>query len=386
MQFSPDGRTLGVTLYGGPVGTMMRFDVRTGRRSGAPVPFEHPGRLTIDPFQLWPRSPVMFTTDGRRLVVGGEDGVTVRDAATLSVLKRFPQASRASIRTVPTAYALSGDDRTVAIGGEDGSLRLLDLTSGKLQTASGRHRAAVNEARFTPDRRTLVTTSEDGDVILWDVRQAAAAETLSGHARSAFSPQIADDGKTLYTASLDGTVLIWDLVGRRRLGQRFTAGPGNDPVPRYALSSDGRLLAHGQADGAISLVDMRTLTPRGAFPVVTRQRGRRSQRCGGHRLRARQPSARRWRHIRLARAGRRRSRAGGQAAARPPGAVPHPRHRDRQPHLDSGHERRRQPARHREQGRHDPVLVAARRTRTRAPRCGSRTGPPTRNSARTAAG
>jgi WD40 repeat protein len=268
VQFSPGGRTLGVTLYGGTGGTLMRFDVRTGRRSGAPVPFEHPGRLTFEPFQLWPRSPVMFTTDRRQLVVGGEDGVTVRDAATLSVLKRFPEAGKASIRTVPTAYALSGDDRTVAIGGEDGSLRLLDLTSGKLQTASGRHRAAVNEARFTPNGRTLVTAGEDGDVILWDVRQAAAAETLSGHARSAFSPQIADDGKTLYTASLDGTVLIWDLVGRRRLGQRFTAGAGN-ARPRYALSSDGRLLAHGQADGAISLVDMRTLTLRGAFPVVS---------------------------------------------------------------------------------------------------------------------
>ena len=164
-------------------------------------------------------------------MVGGEDGVTVRDAATLSVLKRFPEASKAAIRTLPTAYALSGDDRTVAIGGEDGSLRLLDLTTGKLQTASGRHHAAVNEAPFTPDGRTLVTTSEDGDVILWDVRQAAAAETLSGHARSAFSPQIADNGKTLYTASLDGTVLIWDLVGRRRLGQRFPVGPGTDESP-----------------------------------------------------------------------------------------------------------------------------------------------------------
>ena len=99
----------------------------------------------------------MFTTDGRQLVVGGEDGVTVRDAATLSVLKRFP--ARRPRRTVPTAYALSGDDRTVAIGGEDGSLRLLDLTTGKLHTASGRHHAAVNEALFTPDRRTLVTTA-----------------------------------------------------------------------------------------------------------------------------------------------------------------------------------------------------------------------------------
>ncbi|MDP9293207.1 MAG: hypothetical protein M3O90_02075, partial [Actinomycetota bacterium] len=266
VQFSPDGRTLGVTLYG-ETATLRRFDARTGRRSGAPVPSDHPGRLTFDPFQYWPRSPVMITSDGRRVVVGGEDGVTVRDAATLSVLKRFPAAGTDPIRTLPTAYALSGDDRTMAIGGEDGSLRLLDLSSGKLQTASGRHRAAVNEARFTPDGRTLVTTGEDGDVILWDVRQAAAAETLSGHARSAFSPQIADDGKTLYTASLDGTVLIWDLVGSRRLGRRFTAGTGDSF--RYSLSSDGRLLAHGQDDGAISLVDMRTLTRREPFPVVS---------------------------------------------------------------------------------------------------------------------
>ena len=268
VQFSPDGRTLGVTLYADNAGSLMRFDVRTGRRSGAPVPVGLHRRLTSDPFQVWPRSPVAITSDGRQLVVGAEDGVTVRDAATLSVLKRFPAAGKAAIRTLPTAYALSGDDRTVGIGGEDGSLRLLDLTTGKLQTASGRHRAAVNEASFTPNGRTLVTAGEDGDVILWDVRQAAAAETLSGHARSAFSPQIADHGKTLYTSSLDGTVLIWDLVGRRRLGRRFAAGAGNDFAPRYALSSDGRLLAHGQADGAISLVDMRTLTALGAFPVV----------------------------------------------------------------------------------------------------------------------
>jgi DNA-binding SARP family transcriptional activator/WD40 repeat protein len=267
VQFSPDGRTLGVTLYGETAGSLRRFDVRTGRRSGAPAPFEHRGRLTFDPFQLWPRSPAMITGDGRRVVVGGEDGVTVRDAVTLRALRRFPRAGKAAIRTLPTAYALSADDRTLAIGGEDGSLRLLDLSTGELQTASGRHRAAVNEAHFTPDGRTLVTAGEDGDVILWDVRQAATAETLSGHSRSAFSPQIADNGKTLYTASLDGTVLIWDLVGSRRLGMRFSAGAGNDR-PRYSLSSDGRLLAHGQADGAISLVDMRTLTLHKAFPVV----------------------------------------------------------------------------------------------------------------------
>ena len=156
---------------------------------------------------------------------------------------------------------------TLAIGGEDGSLRLLALSSGRLETASGRHRAPVTEARFTPDGRRLVTTGEDGDVILWDVRQAAAAETLSGHSRSAFSPQIPDDGKTLFTTSLDGTVLIWDLAGDRRLGRPFTAGTPDNSA--YSLNSDGRLLVRGQGDGAVSIVDMRTLWRREAFAVVS---------------------------------------------------------------------------------------------------------------------
>ena len=53
-----------------------------------------------------------------------------------------------------TAYAVSDDDRTLAVGGENGVLRLLDLTTGRLRTASGYHRAAVNEARFQPDGRS----------------------------------------------------------------------------------------------------------------------------------------------------------------------------------------------------------------------------------------
>jgi WD40 repeat protein len=265
VQFSPDGRTVGVTVFGLP-GNLWRFDARTGRRAGPPIPVNDPGRLTFDPVQSWPRTPALLMRDPGRVVAGSPDGVLVRDTATLRILRRFPATALHAIGTTPSAYALSPDDRTLAIGSEDGSLRLLDLRTGRLRTALGRHRGPVNEARFTPDARTLVTTGEDGDVIVWDVRHAAAAETLSGHARSAFSPAIADNGTTLYTASLDGTVMIWDLVGRRRLGRRFRSGTGVSF--RYALSSDGRLLAQGEANGKISLVDMRTLALHRPFPVV----------------------------------------------------------------------------------------------------------------------
>jgi WD40 repeat protein/DNA-binding SARP family transcriptional activator len=261
LQFSPDGRTLGATVYDDETASLRRYDVRSGRARGAPVATDQPWRLTFDPYQSWPRTPVLFTHHGNRLMAAGAHAVTVRDAATLRERQHFPLSGGPA-----TAYALSDDDRTVAIGGEDGAVRLLDLRSGHVRTASGRHRAAVNEAQFTPDGKTLVTVGEDGDAILWDVRQAAAAETLSGHTGSAFSPQIADGGKTLYTASLDGTVLIWDLSGSRRLGRRFTAGTGDSA--RYALSFDGQLLAHGQRDGRVSVVGLPTLSRPRSFPVV----------------------------------------------------------------------------------------------------------------------
>jgi len=106
-------------------------------------------------------------------------------------------------------------------------------------------------------------------VILWDVRQAAAGETLTGHAGTVSDLAVTRDGATLYSASLDGTVLTWDLVGARRLGRPFRAGTGYAGFPRYALSSDGRLIALGQGDGAISIVDARTLARRRPFPVTT---------------------------------------------------------------------------------------------------------------------
>jgi WD40 repeat protein len=72
-------------------------------------------------------------------------------------------------------------------------------------------------------------------------------------------------------------VFIWDLVGTRRLGRPFTTGAPSskrsvfDPLSSVllALSSDGRLIATDQDDGAISIVDAHTLARRKPFPVVT---------------------------------------------------------------------------------------------------------------------
>ena len=166
----------------------------------------------------------------------------------------------------------------MAIGGEDGSVRLLDLATGEQREALGRHVAEVFGARFTPDGRTLVTTGADSDVILWDVRRATARETLSGQPGRVLTPQITRDGRTLYTAGPGAAVFIWDLAGTRRLGRPFSTGaPSVQPglaavVPGQAflaLSSDGGLIARGHDDGTVSTIDAHTLARRRPFPVVT---------------------------------------------------------------------------------------------------------------------
>jgi WD40 repeat protein/DNA-binding SARP family transcriptional activator len=251
LRFSPDGRTLFAAI-GNPdedVSAIRRFDGRSGR--------------PLDPERRFTRGvgTLMVTRDGRRLVTTSFGGATaIRDARSLRPLRRVPVGAETA--------ALSPDDRTMLVGGRDGSVRFLDLATGRVRTAFGRHDGAVVEATFSADRAFAITAGADDRVIVWDVKHAAAGETLEGHAGQITGLAISHDSQTLYTSALDGNVLIWDLGGARRLGRPFKLGPGNPYDPRYALRPDGRVLAAGHSDGTITLTDARTLEPLSRFPVV----------------------------------------------------------------------------------------------------------------------
>ena len=155
--------------------------------------------------------------------------MVLRDAVHLRPLRSFHVAGRAGASTV------TPDGRLAALGAADGSVRLLDLRSGRVRTASGRHDGPVRDARFTPDGRTLVTAGEDTRVMLWNVAEARVSETLEGHAGPIRDVAVSPDGKTAYTASLDGSVIAWDLAGTRRLGRPFHAAPVDPGGPSAAV-------------------------------------------------------------------------------------------------------------------------------------------------------
>jgi WD40 repeat protein len=208
----------------------------------------------------------MVTRDGRRLVTSVEgDGTVIRDARTMRALKTLPVGGGQA--------ALSPDDRTMVVGRRDGSVRFVDLVTGQTRTGSGRHDGEVLSVAVSA-AGTAVTAGEDNRAIVWDVERAAPVETLEGHAGLITGLAISRDGATLYTAGLDGKVIIWDLAGARRLGGPFDVGPrdASDATGRQTmssvLSSDGRQLAVGHADGTVTVVEVRTLRTISQFRAV----------------------------------------------------------------------------------------------------------------------
>jgi WD40 repeat protein/DNA-binding SARP family transcriptional activator len=264
VRFVPDGRTLLAGIAGpGTEISVQRLAVATGRPIGLPRLITHGNGFDSSSFVV-----PMLSHDGRSVITTLPGRTEIRDATTLRVRRRWP--------TGAAVAALSPNDRTLLLGGTDGSLRFLDLRTGTVRTASGRHAGAVVRAVFAPGGRTAVTAGEDNQVIVWDVRRGAVAETLQGHAGQTTSLAVSSDGRTLYTGGLDGKVLIWDLEGTHRFNRPFRIGPvGLAPFADYpfmstAVSPDGRILAAGLKNGAVSLFDVRTLRRIATFPAVPR--------------------------------------------------------------------------------------------------------------------
>ena len=256
--YAPDGRSV-IVGYGGDFDPTMplflrRFDARSGSPMGPAV-------------RIAPRSSLsgLSSTPHGRLIYGGREATYAIDAETLRLVRRYPVGAYTT--------GISADGRVLAIGGRDGSVRLLNLGSGRVWTLTERHHAKVLSEAFSPDGRTLATADEEGRVIVWDLIGGRAIDTVAGHRGAVWSQAFGPDGRTLYTASVDSSATIRDVAGYRRLGRPFsthTANPrGETSPPTFALSPDGRTLAVARFDGRVDLIDAETLHRTGGFEAFT---------------------------------------------------------------------------------------------------------------------
>src|SRR5712692_6406091 len=202
---------------------------------------------------------IAFSPDERTLASGSLDGS----------VKLWEVESGAPLWTVGPingmqSLAFAPDGRTLASGGNETTVRLWDA---KLGTALEDlpHPGAVFSLAWSPDGRLLASGGFDGHIRLWQRQQTGPAlcvQTLSRHSNLVRGLAFAPDGSRLASASWDGSVKLWELESGRCLQ---TLVGHTQRVQALAWSPDGRTLASGGSDHTIWLWDAHQGSARAAL-------------------------------------------------------------------------------------------------------------------------
>jgi WD40 repeat protein/DNA-binding SARP family transcriptional activator len=235
-----------------------------------------------------PIQSVVYSPDGTRMAVGGEDGfIRILDAETKKEIFRFagnddkhnweikfsPDGKRlaaandgplvtvwdaASGEVLFTLYghtnfvadiAFSPDGRRIATGSEDFTARIWDADTGEELLHISDHTDVVSKVGFSPDGNRLITASWDSTVKIRDAETGEVLLNLTDDVGldGAFNP----DGTRFITGTGDGVGFrMWDVATGQEL---FAIAPDN--IATFVFSADGTRLITGSQNGTIEVWD-----------------------------------------------------------------------------------------------------------------------------------
>ncbi len=174
-----------------------------------------------------------LSDDAERLAVCTADGsIEIRAFIPGSAPVRIPG------RGTPTALVFSHSGALLAIGHQDGSTRIVQLTAPDTGRVLQGQREAITRLDFSAHDSRLLSVSEDGSVTAFDVVSAQAMVRLRPRGIEVKSAQFTADGTRIVTLGFDqGEARMWNVDGT---GGSVPLPGGGGIVTRALPSPDGR--------------------------------------------------------------------------------------------------------------------------------------------------
>lgn len=237
--FAPDARLLAA---GDEEGAVVLWHGATGERHA--VLTAHIGRI----------DHIRFSRDGRLVATSAADGLRVWD-----VEARRERLSVLVDGGPPLRCAFSPDGTSIAIATFGGTVRRVDLASGR-DVGFGVENAPlpgvlVNDFAFSRDGRRLATAGPDGALGSWDVASGAGGPLWRG-SDALTHVALSTDGARVATVAESGMVVLIEAAPRVA-----TELPGHrGHINAIAFSPDGRLIATCGSDRYTRIWDVASAT------------------------------------------------------------------------------------------------------------------------------
>jgi len=200
---------------------------------------------------------IAFSPDERYIanIVEGEEVVEIRDIKTGNLFRRITSSR-------PLSICFSHNGKILAQGSKDHTIKLWDVSSGKLSKKLSGHTSGITSLSFSSDGRYLASGSDDNYFKLWQVNTGKILWSVFSpgcfHNIVAFSP---DDKYVALASKPPG------IIGRENLIILVESSTGkiirsfNEHyygVNSISFSSDGSLIASGNDDKTIKISDVST--------------------------------------------------------------------------------------------------------------------------------
>jgi WD40 repeat protein len=205
LAFNPDGTTISAGETGSLIWT---WNLISGKKTA----------------QFQSNAPILafaMSGDGKLLAYGSTAsnfGVfdLVTGKPTPSLNEKTTSKSDTPHRGSVFSVAFAPDGKVLATGSEDQTIKMWDVTSGKVLTTLRSHTGGVTSVAFSPDGELLASGGEDQTIRLWDVSEGNVVARLQGHADNVTCVRFSPNGKLLASASHDGTVKLWDIAAQEK--------------------------------------------------------------------------------------------------------------------------------------------------------------------------